>query len=72
MASPPMHKAASRRRAPLYNSPAAGAEGLTASLTPCRLKPKESWVGEMVIRLHEPAEGDMAPEEEEEEEEADG
>ena len=48
-------------------SPAAGAEGLTASLIPCRLKPKESWVGEMVIRLHEPAEGDMAPEEEEDE-----
>ena len=67
MASPPMHEAASRRRAPLNNSPAAGAEGLTTSLIPCRLKPKESWVGEMVIRLHEAAEGDMSPPEEEEE-----
>ena len=68
MASPAMHEAARRRRAPLHKSPAAGAESLTASLIPCRLKPKESWVGEMVIRLHEPAEGDMSPEEEEEEE----
>ncbi len=49
-----------------------GAQKLTACLTLCRLKPQESWAGEMVIRLHEPAEASMAPEEEEEEEEAEG
>lgn len=27
-----------------------------------RLKPQAAWVGEMVIRLHEPAVGSLAPE----------
>jgi len=30
-----------------------------------RLKPQAAWMGEMVIRLHEPAVGSLAPEDSE-------
>lgn len=33
----------------------------------CRLSPSEVWVGEMVIRLHEPASGSLATDDDDEE-----
>ena len=39
---------------------------LTGALGACRLKPRESWAGEMVIRLHEPSTGSMSTEDIEE------
>ena len=39
---------------------------LTSAHCACRLKPRESWAGEMVIRLHEPSIGSMSTDENEE------
>ena len=39
---------------------------LTGTLNACRLKPNESWAGEMVIRLHEPSTGSMSTDDNEE------